>query len=46
MSKIDTNHAALRWVNAENGKSEVTHCSLHNGWGFGIYLKNVKNILI
>ena len=34
MSQIDTDHAALRFLNAQAGFSAITNCSLHNGYGW------------
>lgn len=46
MSQIDGTGAALRWENAALGFSEITNCSVHNGYGWGIYVKNSNNVLI
>jgi hypothetical protein len=39
MSQIDTDHAAIRFINAAAGSSEITNCSLHNGYGWGVTIK-------
>lgn len=46
LSQIDTEHAAVRWENAAKGMSEVTNCSIHNGYGWGVLVKYSNNVLL
>jgi len=45
-SQIDTLKAAIRFDSASTLHSSVTNCSLHNGYGWGMYVKSSKNIQI
>jgi parallel beta-helix repeat protein len=44
-SQIDTQKAAIRFEAATAKYSEVTNCTFHNGYGWGVYIKASKNIL-
>lgn len=46
LSQIDSDHAALRFENAAMGNSAVVNCSIHNGYGWGVYIKNSNNVLL
>jgi parallel beta-helix repeat protein len=44
-SQIDTQKAAIRWEGATQKYSEVTNCTFHNGYSWGVYIKSSTNIL-
>jgi hypothetical protein len=39
-SQIDTFKAALRFENSNKGYSSVRNSAIHNGYGFGVQVKN------
>jgi parallel beta-helix repeat protein len=45
-SQIDTLKAAIRFESAATLHSSVTNCTLHNGLGWGMYMKSSKNIQV
>ena len=46
LSQIDSDRAALRFESAAAGHSNIVNCSVHNGFGWGIYIKNSNNVHI
>jgi len=46
LSQIDSDRASVRWENAALGNSEVTNCSIHNGLGWGIQIKQSNNVKV
>jgi parallel beta-helix repeat protein len=44
-SQIDTQKAAIRFKGATAKYSEVTNCTFHNGYSWGVYIKSSSNIL-
>jgi parallel beta-helix repeat protein len=45
-SQIDTLKSAIRFESAATLHSSVTNCTLHNGYGWGMFVKSSKNIQI
>lgn len=46
LSQINTDHAAMRWAYAYEGRSEIKNCSIHNGLSWAMKIENSKNIII
>jgi len=46
LSQADSERAAMRWEYAYEGKSEITNCAIHNGYGWAMKIENSRNILI
>jgi hypothetical protein len=46
MSQKDTHKSALRFEGASSPikHSSITNCSIHNGFGWGMYVKSSENV--
>ena len=45
-SQIDTDRAALRFVNAANKNQIISNSAIHNGLSWAVSIKSSKNILL